>query len=75
MALESNNIRRSAGIENVCLGASVNLLKSSACVSRCVTTMLVAIDEQPFCVVVTTQDHARRSYGTIQAAPVPTYSP
>ena len=75
MALESNNIRRSAGIEIVCLGASVNALKSSACVSMCVTTMFVPIDEQPFCDVVTTQDHARRSYGTIQAASLPTYSP
>ena len=54
MALELNIIRRWVGIENVCLGANIDALNSSAELTKYMTVKLILIDERLLSAIVTT---------------------
>ena len=54
MSMEPNIIRRCAGIENVCLGASIDALNSSAELTKYMTVKVILIDERLLSAIVTT---------------------
>ena len=75
MAMEPNIIRRCAGIENVCLGASIDALNSGAGPTMCMTAKLIVIAARLLRGVGAKQTRTHQANETIKVASVPTYSP